>query len=72
MSKKQSMQPELIRVINSKKRVLEVDYNYNACDLRMEVDNEDSAITLNESEAKKLHKALSRFLDFRKHLRENF
>lgn len=72
MNKKQSMQPELIRVINSKKRVLEVDYNYNTCDLRMEVDNEYSAITLNESEAKKLHKALSRFLDFREHLRDNF
>ena len=70
--KRQSMQPELIRVINSKKRVLEIDYNYNTCDLRMEVSNEDNAITLNESEAKRLHKALSRFLDFREHLHDSF
>ena len=72
MNKKQSMQPELIRVINSKRRVLEVDYGYNTCDLQMRVDNEDCAITLNETEAKKLHKALSRFLGLREHLRDNF
>lgn len=72
MNKKKSMQPELIRVINAKRRVLEVDYGYNTCDMRTRVDNEESTITLNESEAKKLHKALSRFLDLREYLRDNF
>lgn len=72
MKNKKLMQPELIRVINSKKRILEIDYNYNTCDLRTEIENEDSSITLSESEVKRLHNALSRFLDFRKHLRDTF
>ncbi|MDD3037929.1 hypothetical protein [Bacteroides sp.] len=71
MKAKKSMRPELIRVIRSRKRGLEIDYNFNTCDLRMEFDNEIGEITLNESEAKRLHKAISRFLDFREHLREN-
>lgn len=65
-----SLQPELIRVINSKKRVLEVDYNYNTCDIRIEKDFELTSITLSQSEAKKLQKALTRYLNFRQHLLE--
>ncbi|MBD8349375.1 hypothetical protein [Dysgonomonas sp. HGC4] len=67
-----SMQPELLRVINSKQRVLEVDYNYNTCDLRIGTIQDYNSITLNESEAKRLHKALAKFLKFRKHLLETF
>ncbi len=69
---KSPQQPELIRVVNQKKRVVEIDYNYNTCDLRMFIDNEYSQITLNESEVKRLNKALSRFLKFRGHLLKTF
>lgn len=68
MTKPKSQQPELIRVINSKKKSLEVDYNYNTCDIRFGNNLDYESITLNESEVKRLNKALSRFLDFRKHL----
>lgn len=69
---KKAKQPELIRVINSKKRVLEIDYNYNTCELRMEVDQEYSSIILSEREAKRLNKGISKFLEFRQHLHDNF
>jgi hypothetical protein len=73
MSKKaQTFHPDIISVVKSKQRILEVDYNHNTCEISTGDSIDDVSIKLSEYEVKKLSKALSKFLDFRKHLRETF
>jgi hypothetical protein len=67
-----SLNPEIIRVIRSKRRNLEIDYDYNVCSIRIGEEFDYKSIGLNENEAKKLHKALSKFIELRDALRKDF
>jgi len=65
------LHPERIPVIRSKKRNMEVDYNYNTCTIRFGEEFDYNSIELNEREAVKLHKALSKFIELRDRLRRD-
>ena len=69
MEKKKALQPELIKVVSSKKRNLEVDYNYNTCSVTIGVEFDFNGIDLNEGEVRRLQKALAKFIEVRDALR---
>lgn len=69
MKKRTVLQPKFIKVINSKKRTLEVDFNYNRCQVTVGAEFDYTSIDLNEAEARRLHKALSQFINLRDYLK---
>ena len=61
-----------INVIRSAIRRLDVEYNWNVCSIKSAEVSDYDCIHLNESEVRRLQKALSKFLEHRDNLRKDF
>ena len=61
-----------INIIRSAIRRLDIEYNWNVCTIKSAEVSDYDCIHLNESETRRLQKALSKFLEQRDNLKKEF